>query len=59
MTRNELDILLSAPCSELNTYWIPCTWFISLLKDAKNENKISDSNGVKLIMQVICQMLVS
>ena len=52
MTRIELEMFSAVPNLEFNTYWIPCTWFISLLKDARKGNKITDPQGLKLIMQV-------
>ncbi|XP_024220172.1 bestrophin-4 isoform X2 [Halyomorpha halys] len=51
MTRIELEMFTAVPSLEFNTYWIPCTWFISLLKDARKGNKITDPQGLKLIMQ--------
>lgn len=54
MTPLELEMFLSVPNVEFNTYWIPCTWFICLLKDAKkNKMLINDMQGLKLIMEVI------
>lgn len=51
MTKLELDMLNSVPSTEFNTFWIPCTWFINLLREAKQECRITDSNGMKLIME--------
>ncbi|XP_073993084.1 bestrophin-4-like isoform X2 [Rhodnius prolixus] len=52
MTPLELEMFLSVPNVEFNTYWIPCTWFICLLKDAKkNKMLINDMQGLKLIME--------
>ncbi|GFU11761.1 bestrophin-1 [Nephila pilipes] len=51
MTKLELDMLNSVPSTEFNTFWIPCTWFINLLREAKQECRITDSNGLKLIME--------
>lgn len=51
MTRQELEIFSAVPSMEFNTYWIPCTWFISHLKEAKKTNVISDPQGLKLIME--------
>lgn len=42
----------SVPNEEFNTYWIPCTWFVSLLKETKRSNRINDSQGLKIIMEV-------
>ncbi|GAB6033038.1 hypothetical protein CHUAL_012224 [Chamberlinius hualienensis] len=51
MTKLELDIYLSVPSSEFNTYWIPCTWIVSLIKDARNSHMITDSQGLKLLVE--------
>ncbi|GFQ86826.1 bestrophin-4, partial [Trichonephila clavata] len=51
MTKLELEMLNSVPSTEFNTFWIPCTWFINLLREAKQECRITDSNGLKLIME--------
>jgi len=53
MTADEIEVFYSLPKVEFNTYWVPCTWFISLLKEARKSKRIEDSEGVKLIMQVI------
>jgi hypothetical protein len=52
MTRIELEMFVAVPSEEFNTYWIPSTWFISLLKQAKRSNRIMDSQGLKIIMEV-------
>lgn len=51
MTPSEKQIFLAVPNNEFNTYWIPCAWFIHVLKDTKAENPNLDSMGVKLIME--------
>ncbi|XP_013790526.1 bestrophin-2-like, partial [Limulus polyphemus] len=51
ITKAELELFLSVPSVEFNTFWIPCTWFINLLREAKEERRITDSNGLKLIME--------
>ncbi|XP_071647146.1 uncharacterized protein [Temnothorax longispinosus] len=51
MTALELQLYQSVPSSEFNTYWIPCTWFINLLKEARKTHRISDAQGLKLIME--------
>ncbi|XP_054724621.1 bestrophin-2-like isoform X3 [Uloborus diversus] len=51
MTKLELEMLNSVPSTEFNTFWIPCTWFVNLLREAKQECRITDSNGLKLIME--------
>ncbi|CAH1737901.1 unnamed protein product [Aphis gossypii] len=51
MTADEIEVFYSLPKVEFNTYWVPCTWFISLLKEARKSKRIEDSEGVKLIMQ--------
>ncbi|XP_063219310.1 uncharacterized protein LOC134529312 isoform X2 [Bacillus rossius redtenbacheri] len=53
MTTVELEIYQSVPSVEFNTYWIPCTWFISLLKETRRESRITDPQGMKLIMEVV------
>lgn len=53
MTADEIEVFYSLPKVEFNTYWVPCTWFVSLLKEAKKSKRIDDSEGVRLIMQVI------
>lgn len=52
MTTLELQLYQSVPSVEFNTYWIPCTWFINLLKEARKTHRISDAQGLKLIMEV-------
>lgn len=52
MSRPELEIYQSVPSHEFNTFWIPCTWFVNLLREAKSECRITDSGGIKLIMEV-------
>ncbi|XP_076326843.1 bestrophin homolog 15-like isoform X2 [Tachypleus tridentatus] len=51
LTKAELEMFLSVPSVEFNTFWIPCTWFINLLREARQECRITDSNGLKLIME--------
>uniref|UniRef100_T1JH91 Bestrophin homolog n=1 Tax=Strigamia maritima TaxID=126957 RepID=T1JH91_STRMM len=51
MTKVELEMYLQVPSVEFNTYWIPCTWFINLLKDCRKSNMIEDTQGLKLIME--------
>lgn len=51
MTKTELDMFQSVPSTEFNTFWIPCTWFINVLRGARQECRITDSNGLKLIME--------
>ena len=51
MTSLELELFLAVPSSEFNTYWIPCTWFINLLKEARQNRRIPDPQGLKLVME--------
>lgn len=51
MTALELQLYQAVPSVEFNTYWIPCTWFINLLKEARKTHRISDAQGLKLIME--------
>ena len=51
MTRPELEMFSAVPATEFNTFWIPCTWFVNLLRDARQECRITDSSGLKLIME--------
>ncbi|KAI4486914.1 hypothetical protein M0802_012233 [Mischocyttarus mexicanus] len=51
MTSLELDLFQSVPSLEFNTYWIPCTWFINLLKEARRNHRLPDPQGLKLIME--------
>lgn len=51
MTSLELELFLAVPSSEFNTYWIPATWFINLLKEARQNHRIPDPQGLKLIME--------
>jgi len=55
MTRLELALYQSVPSSEFNTYWIPCVWFVNLLKETKMSGRIMDSQGLKLIMEEFCE----
>lgn len=52
MTADEIEVFYSLPNVEFNTYWVPCTWFTSLLKEARKSKRIEDAEGVKLIMEV-------
>lgn len=53
MTPPELESFQSIRNVEFNTYWIPCTWFIHHLRCLKEEDSKLDSNGLKLIMEVL------
>lgn len=52
MTKPELEMFSAVPATEFNTFWIPCTWFVNLLREARHECRITDSSGLKLIMEV-------
>ncbi|XP_032676145.1 bestrophin-4-like isoform X2 [Odontomachus brunneus] len=51
MTTLELELYQSVPSVEFNTYWIPCTWFVNLLKEARRNNRLPDAQGLKIIME--------
>ncbi|KAM7302730.1 bestrophin-3 [Ixodes scapularis] len=51
MTKLEVELWQSIPSTEFNTFWVPCTWFINLLREARNECRITDAQGVKLILE--------
>ncbi|XP_076235316.1 bestrophin-4 [Calliopsis andreniformis] len=51
MTPLELELFVAVPNLEFNTYWIPSTWFINLLKEARQNSRIPDPQGLKLIME--------
>ncbi|KAK3914123.1 Bestrophin-2 [Frankliniella fusca] len=51
MTPTELTLYQSVPSLEFNTYWIPCTWFILLLRETRRSNRIADPQGLKIIME--------
>lgn len=51
MTKPELEMFSAVPATEFNTFWIPCTWFVNLLREARQECRITDSSGLKLIME--------
>ncbi|KAK8757261.1 hypothetical protein V5799_000036 [Amblyomma americanum] len=53
MTKLEMELWQSIPSTEFNTFWVPCTWFINLLREARSECRITDAQGVKLIMEVV------
>ncbi|RWS25671.1 Bestrophin-like protein [Leptotrombidium deliense] len=53
MTKHELDLYMSVPSNDFNTFWIPCSWFVNLLREARQECRINDSSGLKLIMEVV------
>lgn len=59
ITKPELEMYSSVPSHEFNTFWIPCTWFVNLLREARSECRITDSGGLKLIMEVIIQIFSS
>lgn len=52
MTADEIEVFYSLPKVEFNTYWVPSTWFTSLLKEARKSKRIEEAEGVKLIMEV-------
>lgn len=52
MTNDEIEVFHSLPKVEFNTYWVPCIWFVNLLKEARKSKRIDDAEGVKLIMEV-------
>ena len=52
MTESEKEMFLSVSTQEFNTYWIPCAWFIHLLRDYKDSHPDMDETGLKLIMEV-------
>ncbi|XP_065220547.1 bestrophin-4-like [Planococcus citri] len=51
MTESEKEMFLSVSTQEFNTYWIPCAWFIHLLRDYKDAHPDMDETGLKLIME--------
>ncbi|CAB0011862.1 unnamed protein product, partial [Nesidiocoris tenuis] len=51
MTPAELVMFTSVPNLEFNTYWIPCAWFVNLMKDSRNNKMITDVQGLKFIME--------
>ncbi|CAG5099627.1 Similar to BEST2: Bestrophin-2 (Homo sapiens) [Cotesia congregata] len=51
MTALELELFQSVPSLEFNTYWIPCTWFINLLKESRRTHRLPDPQGLKIIME--------
>ncbi|XP_025153867.1 bestrophin-4 isoform X2 [Harpegnathos saltator] len=51
MTTLELELFQSVPSVEFNTYWIPCTWFVNLLKEARTNQRLPDAQGLKIIME--------
>ncbi|RWS01540.1 bestrophin-4-like protein, partial [Dinothrombium tinctorium] len=51
MTKHELELYLAVPSNEFNTFWVPCSWFVNLLREARHECRITDSPGLKLIME--------
>ncbi|KAF7996243.1 hypothetical protein HCN44_001875 [Aphidius gifuensis] len=55
MTSLELELFQSVPSLEFNTYWIPCTWFINLLKEARRCQRLPDHQGLKIIMEEFCE----
>lgn len=52
MTPLELELFQCVPTVEFNTYWIPCTWFINVLKEAQQNHRLPDALGLKIIMEV-------
>lgn len=52
MTKPELEMYSAVPTNEFNTFWVPCTWFVNLLRDARNDCRITDTGGLKLLMEV-------
>lgn len=57
MTESEKEMFSSVSTQEFNTYWIPCAWFIHLLRDYKDSHPEMDETGLKLIMEVSLQKL--
>lgn len=58
MTTLELELYQSVPSVEFNTYWIPCTWFINLLKEARKSHRLPDAQGLKIIMEVRLKLML-
>jgi len=52
MTNSELAIYKTIPCTDFNTYWVPFSWFTSLVREARGMKRIPDPHGAKLIMEV-------
>lgn len=51
MTLSEKHYLESID-SDLNLFWVPGSWFVSNLQEAINEGTLTDSIGIKLVMEV-------
>lgn len=51
MSKPELEMFQAVPSTEFNTFWIPVTWFVNLLRESRQECRITDSNGIKLMME--------
>jgi hypothetical protein len=56
MTKKELQELESIS-ADINLFWVPGTWFISTLQEAKRRHVLTDANGAKLIMEVLSDSL--
>ena len=52
MTENEKKLFEAVPANEFNTYWVPCTWFISRLQEAAKHGKLLNQYALESIMRV-------
>ena len=39
--------------ADINLYWVPGLWFIHRLRESQQKGIIKDSQGMKLIMEVL------
>ena len=51
MTAAEMECFLSVK-SNVNLYWVPGMWFIHLLRKVRQEGRVRDAQGLKLITEV-------
>lgn len=51
--------MLNSVQSDHPKYWIPCVWYINLVRKADDENKVSNAPGMKTLIDVrICVVVV-
>lgn len=52
MTKEEMECFQSTE-ADINLYWVPGLWFIHRLRESQQKGIIKDSQGMKLIMEVL------
>lgn len=51
MTKSEMECFQSVE-TDVNLFWLPGLWFAHTLRKAQQEGRVTDQQGIKLIMEV-------